>query len=178
LGSSCAIAYDDDGGDEAIRDRLTETVAARGQFAIVLDTVRSSSAVDLTTNYSQMLLGRKDSQGYGMMSERGHYVTLGGHTWEWILAALRWHCGMHWLVRTVSAIFSYRRELFWVSLNGRHDDLEELANLCESRSIKIAVEKVYPFTVDGVKEAWQRIMARRTVGKLCVSVDNSSNVVC
>lgn len=71
-------------------------------------------------------------------------------------------------------LFGPTRELFWVRFPQSSEYLKLLASYCENGSLAVFTQE-YPFTTTGVQQAFVDIMSRRTVGKLCIDMNNKED---
>jgi NADPH:quinone reductase-like Zn-dependent oxidoreductase len=190
---------DHDGLIEALRSIVAET----GQpFDLVIDTVTSHDSRDAGHAYEDRLREAGDVLANPSRSFRGqsgsnrcsgvkisskneknidprNYVTVGGGTFEWVLASLK----------RVFRVNFFRKghELFWIRFPGCGKELRALAALADDASAKSferadgerrkekslkqiapAVAATHPLTSEGVRAAFATLHSRRTVGKVVV----------
>jgi NADPH:quinone reductase-like Zn-dependent oxidoreductase len=154
LGADAVVCYDSEGRDDRLV-RIAAELSGSGKFDIVLDTVTSNASIDINKYYQSI-------SRLKLLSVDGKYINLGGSPSAWFLAYLKRSLQLN--------LFPRQWELFWIKFEDCGTDLATIAQWCEEGKLKVHVSKVYGFTEDGVDEAFQALISRRTVGKLVVKV--------
>jgi len=147
---------------EHIFDNFATDAKTNGLFDLVLDCVSSADARDQAQGYPSKILEMTPR----ILTERPHnYVVLGGRTSDWALAALKRVTGFNFFRSGV--------ELFWIIMPGATAALKLLHNMTENKGLRANV-KMLPFNEDGVRQAFEALRGRRTVGKLVLDVKKSN----
>ena len=171
LGADEVIDYKK--GPEEILVKLKEAIALlknpnelKGKksltFHMVFDCVTSLSEKDRVHDYKNLILKNN------LINELSPYVTIGGQFGDWVKAGIKRRMGLN--------LFRKNRELFWVRFPQSAPFLEELRNDfidCEGPlKLSPTISKELPFSIVGVREAFQLMHKRRTVGKIVLKVSN------
>jgi len=154
LGADDVVDYTK--GDAAVREQLQGICATHGAFDLCLDTVSSLEAKDKTTDYPGIVRGGE------VKLLTGRYITIGGHTGDWMLAGLK---------RTVGVdLFPKGRMLFWVRFPKSAGALERLTEMSEGGGLRPVVALEATFEEEPVRGAFAALHGRRVVGKQCLRV--------
>jgi reticulon-4-interacting protein 1, mitochondrial len=155
LGADLVLDY----RDPQWQSQLIQDVRTHGPFSHVLDTVASVAAVDQGTSYPELLHSKVDEKPLLV----GKYLTLGGPTTAWLTAGIKRAFGWD--------LFPNDYELFWVRFPNSSHELQALKDATETVGVKIKVSHEYPFSEEGVRQAFEQLMSRRTVGKVVINID-------
>jgi NADPH:quinone reductase-like Zn-dependent oxidoreductase len=93
------------------------------------------------------------------------YRRLGGASLDWIRAGLERTTGLNcWKNK--------HEKLFWIRFPKLSHELRQLQEWAESGKLTVTVSNVFDFdfSVSGVRAAFEKILSRRTVGKVVVRV--------
>lgn len=150
-----------DAGD--LMERLVGEVNQHGCFTFVLDTVTSADPRDCVMNYQTIF------QQSSVKLFEGNYVRLGGPSLSWIAAGLKRTIGLNF--------FPKESELFWVRFPESEQELDRLRRMIEEKKLKPFISRIYPFTEDGVRDAFLALKERRNVGKIVIQVCLSQSTI-
>jgi len=89
-------------------------------------------------------------------------VTVGGYTPDWIKAGFRKVTGIN--------LFKRDKDLFWIDPFRAAANIEEIASLVRDKGLRPTIDNVYPFTDQGVQDAFERIRSRRAIGKVVIDL--------
>ena len=153
LGADKVIAYD-------TCDVISELSSLNLVFDFVFDGVSSHDPRDAAFSYEKRV------RSANMVGKDGTYVHIGGYFSEWIVAHIKRHFGID--------LFEKGTLLFWVRFPNSSDYLKELKKYCDEGKLKVKVSKTFPFTTEGVQNAFDYEMARRTVGKISIQICNDA----
>lgn len=81
---------------------------------------------------------------------------------DWVYAHFRRFFGVN--------LFGKRRELFWVRFPCATSALSALKDMCESGKLNVQVGQTFPFSSEGLQEAFAVQMSRRVQGKLVINI--------
>lgn len=174
LGADCVVAYDGPSGSQsgdAVVEGLKKAVRANNDrpFDLVIDTVTSHDPRDISNQYERRI---REAHGVVRRSDKKknensqvdphNYVTIGGSTALWVKAGLKRILGIN--------LFPKGFELFWIKFPGCAVELGELKRMVEERekAFAPAIAATFPLTNDGVRAAFEKLHARRVVGKVVV----------
>tara|TARA_Y100001970_G_C14149449_1_gene811817 strand:+ start:358 stop:1458 length:1101 start_codon:yes stop_codon:yes gene_type:complete len=131
-------------------------------FHMVFDCVTSLSKEDRAYDYKNLILKNN------LINELSSYVAIGGEFTDWLKAGIKRRMGFN--------LFKKNQELFWVRFPQSAPFLEELKNDfidCEENlKLRPRIAKELPFSISGVREAFQLMNKRRTVGKIVLKVSD------
>jgi len=129
-------------------------------FNMVFDCVTSISEKDRVLDYRDLIIKNN------LIDKLSPYVTIGGPFSDWVKAGIKRKIGLN--------LFSKNRELFWVRFPKSAPFLEELRNdfidLEGNLKLRPTIATELPFSIEGVREAFQLMHKRRVVGKLVLKV--------
>jgi len=162
LGADEVVCYDDKDVIRAggVVEVLSEIVGRRGEVDIVFDSVSSHDPRDRKCSYEHQIRSRKGADR--VLSRRGIYLMLGGLWYDWLKAHILRFLGLN--------LFGDDRRLFWVRFPNSSEYLRKLSFYSESDALKVAVSERFPFTEHGLQDAFEKIMTRRTTGKLTIDI--------
>lgn len=152
LGAHDVISYN---GESDVFSALVDVALySQQKFTAVFDTVSSNDPRDLILNYERNLKHRQ------LLSSDCMYIRLGGSSFDWMKAHIKRFLHID--------LFPTSSQLFWVQLTNCVVDLQSLADLFDRGSLRIHISEVLPFTEDGIREGFCKLLARRVVGKIAV----------
>jgi len=155
LGTDVIIDY----STQPIMESLEKTVSENGPFDICFDCVSSHDSRDTSVfNYEVEVLARKSLV-------KGIYVTIGGKTYQWIIAGLKRTVGLN-----LFSWFTPGRELFWIRFPYSSEALQTLSEWANEGAIKPLVSQVCKFDSEGLQTAFSELHSRRVVGKVVIDV--------
>ena len=137
--------------------KIQEFVGINGKFDVIMDCVSSGHEIDSCHLYESKLKQ--------FVIDSGSYLIIGGFTSDWIAAGIKRLTGLN--------LFSKGRELIWIKFENTSNDLANIARLFDQGAIKSRIFRHVEFSSDGIKEAFELLKGRRTVGKIVVDVEGS-----
>ena len=158
LGADEILVYD---SSEDIFERLSAITTQHGSFDMVFDSVSSHDQRDRKFAYESRIRNAQPK----LLT--GTYILIGGIVHDWILAHLKRFFGLD--------LFTNGRQLFWVRFPNSSNQLAMLRRFCEMNQLKINVAHQFPFTEEGIQEAFELQMSRRVVGKIVLEISNSTD---
>lgn len=117
-------------------------------------------AQDRKLKYEQMVR----EKGSTLLS--GKYITIGGGALDWTRAGLKRIAGI--------SLFPSSRELFWVRFPASAGALERLGQLADEGKVRPVIDAEVRLEDGSVRDAFARLHARRTVGKLVITMPSQS----
>ena len=133
-------------GLEALREWCGST---RESVDIVFDCVTSGDPAD-QVGYPKDLLPLTKTR----------YIRLGGTTPDWF-----WALGERFGMKLFG-----KEKLFWIRFPHSSEELKQLKEWCDDGGLKPSIEKMVPFTKEGVEEAFADLLQRRVKGKIVVQM--------
>ena len=131
-------------------DQLLNNLKELAPFDVIFDTVSDIS----NWTYPTVL------HRFARSADNHSYITLGGSTLMWFKALVKRLIGWNF--------FESWHELFWVVFPSSAGYLEEVKH----SGCKPEIEKILPFTEDGILEGFEALGSRRTRGKVVVNVSS------
>lgn len=156
LGADHVINYQDDQWQDSIKREVDHF----GPFTCVLDTVFSSQSHDQHMGYEAFL--RSSSSSHHKKLLEGMYVRFGGQFTSWFAAGLKRTVGIN--------LFHGKSELFWVRLSQSSSELDTLRKAVDEENVKPYVLQTFPFTEEGVAQAFNALKSRRVRGKIVLTI--------
>lgn len=156
LGADHVINYQDGQWQDSIKQEVDHF----GPFTCVLDTVFSSQSQDQHMGYEAFL--RSSSSSHHKKLLDGMYVRFGGHFTSWFAAGLQRTVGIN--------LFPRNSELFWVRLSQSSSELDTLRQAVDEENVKPYVLQTFPFTEEGVAQAFNALKSRRVRGKIVLTI--------
>ena len=165
------IAYDN--GNVNLTSGLRAATESLGLFDLVLDTVTSNDARDVSFDYEKYILGSNLVAPRPSISkssvipditalDTSRYIRLGGSPGDWWRAHCKRFLGLD--------LFPLETDLYWVRFTHCSPYLEQLRGYCEAGLLRPVISKHFPLSEEGVREAFACQPTRRTVGKIVIDV--------
>lgn len=171
LGADEVVCYDDPNVKEVgIIKTLQNIVKKHGKVDIVFDSVSSHDPRDRILSYEHQIaeVRKREGEEGAILSKDGTYLMLGGLWNDWFKAHVMRYLGIN--------LFGKNRLLFWVRFPNSSGHLNHLRFLIEENLLRVYLTMRYPFTSEGVQNAFETIMNRRTIGK--IAIDIASEDIC
>jgi hypothetical protein len=177
-GATHVVTYDDINYTElALQQKLQQSPGA--PFDIVLNCVASADPRDEKCNYPKRL---QQLQRLSLLKDDYVYRRLGGPTLDWIRAGMErtLPCNTNWIWNN-----NPHEKLFWIRFPKSAPELRQLHTWMEHDGKlsppHIERHNIFPFTKQGVENAFTAILSRRVRGKVVVQIihdddtDNDDN---
>ena len=146
---------------DQLSDILFKIEGNNAKFNMVFDCVSSIEEKDKEYDY----VGWISESDF--LDKDGVHVTIGGSSMDWVRAGLKRSIGLN--------LFGKNNELFWVRFPNCSPFLKELSeNFIDNDlnfQLKPRIAAELPFSEKGVRDAFQYMHQRRTVGKVVLKVD-------
>lgn len=125
----------------------------KDKFDVVYDCATNSGAGEDYKAVGVSLLCSGDSEG----RQHGQYVAINGAAGMWL---------RHFTIgqKTNEHLFT---------TNANTADLDYLAGLADNEKLNAVIDTTFPFTAEGVQQAFEKLKGRRAVGKLVVEMQSS-----
>ncbi len=170
LGADNVISYNLP--DLEFLNKLQDVVVSHQQYDYVIDTVSSLDEKDQQYHYIDKLLYpdkwikdqniQLNQPPTQFMKSEGVYITLGGEPLSWIKSLLNENVAIN--------LFPKGQFLFWIRFSNTSSQLSLLSQYMKDGKLRLQIANTLPFTVEGINEAMNMQMSRRTVGKILVQI--------